>query len=209
MGFSWPGWLTPRRWAAPGPSPDAAAPAPAPTVSAAILRACGWVRPDAYAAPLDAACREHKITGPKRLPAFLAQVGHESGGGRWTQEIWGPTPAQRGYEGRRDLGNTQPGDGSRFRGRGLIQITGRANTTAARDALRPGMDLDAFCAWLETPAGAAESAAWWWASHGCNALADDDTAEGFKALTRRINGGLNGLADRQSRWDVARRALSG
>src|SRR5690606_17393021 len=77
-----------------------------------------------------AACIEFEITAPTRLAAFLAQVGHESGGFVYAREIWGPTEAQKRYEGRKDLGNTQPGDGSRFRGRGLIQITGRANYTA-------------------------------------------------------------------------------
>lgn len=209
MAWTLPAWLTPKRWTAPEPPPGVTPPAPTPAVSAAILRACGWARPDDYAAPLDAACRQRGIIGPTRLAAFLAQVGHESGGGRWTREIWGPTPAQRGYDGRRDLGNTQPGDGGRFRGRGLIQVTGRANTTAARDALRPGIDLAEFCVWLESPAGAAESAAWWWANHGCNQLADDASDAGFERLTRRINGGLNGLNDRRARWAAAEAALAG
>ena len=65
------------------------------------------------------ACLEYDITGPVRVAAFLAQVGHESGGFKYTREIWGPTAAQKRYEGRKDLGNTQPGDGSKYRGRGL------------------------------------------------------------------------------------------
>ncbi len=68
-----------------------------------------------------------QINTPARAAAFLAQVGHESGQLRYLREIWGPTPAQVRYEGRADLGNAQPGDGKRFMGRGLIQITGRKN----------------------------------------------------------------------------------
>lgn len=135
---------------------------------------------------------DHDITTSRRAAAFVAQVAHESGGFRYRTELWGPTPAQRGYEGRRDLGNVSAGDGSRFRGRGYIQITGRANYTAAAK----GMKLDAVDhpELLATHKYAARSAAWWWKSHGCNELADRGD---FVALTRRINGGTNGLADRQ------------
>jgi len=84
------------------------------------------------------ACLEFGIVGPARVAAFLAQVGHESGGFVHTREIWGPTPAQQRYEGRADLGNTRPGDGSRFRGRSLIQVAGRANYTA----VAAGLDID-------------------------------------------------------------------
>lgn len=76
---------------------------------------------------IEAAMREFEITTPMRQAAFLAQIGHESGGLHWVVELWGPTIAQRNYENRDDLGNTVPGDGLRFRGRGLLQVTGRAN----------------------------------------------------------------------------------
>jgi putative chitinase len=71
-----------------------------------------------------------------RVAFLLANVGHECGGFLYSREIWGPTPVQSRYEGREDLGNTQPGDGFKFRGAGDLQITGRFNFAAARDRLR-------------------------------------------------------------------------
>lgn len=152
---------------------------------------CSPVHARHYALWLDEACWQYGIVTPERIRAFLAQVGHESGRLRHTREIWGPTPAQIRYEGRADLGNTQPGDGKRFMGRGLIQITGRANYAQASDAL--GEDFIAFPALLETPKWASRSAAWYWQSRGLNALAD---AGDYDRITRRINGGLTGRADR-------------
>jgi putative chitinase len=81
------------------------------------LRAAQWVP------SLQAACDRYEINTPLRVAAFLAQVGHDSMGLSCVREIWGPTPAQTHYEGRGDLGNTELGDGKRFMGRGLIQIT--------------------------------------------------------------------------------------
>lgn len=150
-----------------------------------------------------AACLEFGIDTPQRVAAFLAQVGHESGGFRYTREIWGPTEAQKRYEGRADLGNVKPGDGSKYRGRGLIQITGRYNYEQVSKWLR--VDLVNKPELLEAHSLAARSAAWWWAANGCNELAD---AGDFNALTRRINGGLNGIEDRRRRWEQAKGALA-
>ena len=93
-----------------------------------------------WAAKLDAACQKAQINTALRLAHFLTQITHESGGLYYTQELWGPTPAQLRYEGRADLGNTQPGDGQRYMGRGPLQITGRANYRAA--GLRLGYPLE-------------------------------------------------------------------
>lgn len=81
-------------------------------------------RATAYLQAIEEAMGEFQIDTPERQAAFLAQIGHESGGLHWLVELWGPTPAQERYEHRADLGNTRPGDGYRFRGRGLIQTRG-------------------------------------------------------------------------------------
>jgi putative chitinase len=141
------------------------------------------------------AMRRFNIDSGERPAMFIAQVAHESGDFQHTVEIWGPTPAQLRYEGRRALGNTEPGDGYRFRGRGLIQITGRANyLDVCRAFLLPLHDGPA---WLESASGASHSAAWFWMTHGCNALAD---AFDLIGVTKRINGGLNGLASRTAKY---------
>lgn len=185
-------------------------------LTASILRAATGCTPEraaAWLAPLAYACALYSIDTPDRLAAFLAQVGHESGRLRYVREIWGPTPAQSRYEGRADLGNTQPGDGKRYMGRGLIQTTGRANYRATRDGLRafvPGVpDFEAHPDLLEQPRWAALSAAWYWHSRRLNALADGADDAAFVAITRRINGGVNGLADRRDLWAAARGVLEG
>lgn len=152
---------------------------------------------------IEAAMEEFEITTPERQAAFLAQIGHESGGLHWVTEIWGPTDTQRRYEGRADLGNTEPGDGVRFKGRGLIQTTGRANYRATGEAL--GVDLIAQPELLADSVLAARSAAWFWKEHGLNELAD---AGDFMRITRRINGGLNGFDDRLALFEVAKEVLA-
>lgn len=156
-----------------------------------------------YAPLLDAAMAEFGITTLARRASFLAQVGHESGQLRYTREIWGPTAAQRGYEGRKDLGNTQPGDGVEYLGRGLIQITGRTNYTEAMMAL--DVDIVEHPELLESPVLACRSAAWFWKSRGLNQLAD---AGDQVKVTRRINGGINGLADRVALFNTALAVLA-
>lgn len=161
-----------------------------------------------WAKPLTEAMVEFGIDTPVRQAAFIAQCAHESAGFAYVREVWGPTAAQLGYEGRADLGNTQKGDGSRYRGRGLIQVTGRANYADASVVL--GVDLVRNPQLLEASDLAARSAAWFWKRKGLNELAD---AGDFLALSIRINGknkatGLpNGWEDRQARWAVAKEAL--
>lgn len=152
--------------------------------------AAGVRRPIAEAeAPRAAAAMiERGITTRKRASMFLAQVLHESGGLNFFEEI----ASGAAYEGRRDLGNTQPGDGKRYKGRGPIQLTGRANYRTFGAKL--GLPLE------QQPLLAARHDVGWriaaayWESRGLNALADQGA---FIAITKRINGGTNGLHDRQ------------
>ncbi len=170
-----------------------------------ILAACTGARIDRariFAGFVSDAMKEFGIDTPQRQAAFLAQVGHESGGLHFLTELWGPTPAQNGYEGRVDLGNTHLGDGYKYRGRGLIQVTGRANYARMGHAL--GLDLEDSPDMLATPKLAARSAGCFWQAHGLNIYAD--TSE-FEKLTRRINGGLNGIDDRRALWGAAKNAL--
>jgi putative chitinase len=142
------------------------------------------------------------INTPLRQAHFIAQVGHESYDFRYSEEIASGTA----YEGRKDLGNTTPGDGPKFKGRGLIQITGRANYTAygqhkGRDFVTPpNYELIAT-----DPELGVDVACWFWTKHGLNELAD---ADDIRAVTKVINGGYNGLADRQTRLDRAKCFLS-
>lgn len=135
---------------------------------------------------LNHAMLEFGIDTAIRQSCFLAQVAHESGSLRYTLEI----ADGRAYEGRKDLGNTQPGDGPKYRGRGLIQITGRTNTTACLVALGRKEEDRLY---LETPMGACRSAAWFWKENGLNELADTGA---FAAITKKINGGFNGMDER-------------
>lgn len=144
----------------------------------------------------------YAIDSPARQAAFLAQIGHESGGLIYVRELWGPTPTQEEYEGRADLGNTEPGDGFKYRGRGLIQITGRANYQTCGAALTlPLLDHPEL---LEAPGNAAQSAAWFWNSKNLNDLADIGD---FNTITRRINGGLNGLQNRLALYALCKSTL--
>jgi len=181
------------------------------TLTAAQLRAVANTRAplaDKIADSFNKLAPAFALTTPLRIAHFLAQVSHESGGFQFVKELWGPTPAQKRYEGRTDLGNTQPGDGSKFRGHGLIQVTGRANHAE-------------FTAWIkrrypEAPDFVAEpealaefpwalmSAFWFWDTRGLNALADKDDVV---AVTRKVNGGTNGLAERKAALKRAKAAL--
>ena len=156
-----------------------------------------------FVSALNTAMNHYQIVGTKRVASFIAQIGHESGQLKYVREIWGPTAAQARYEGRADLGNTVAGDGSKYRGRGLIQITGRANYEACGEAL--ALDLINHPELLEKPQHACMSAAWFWASRGLSTLAD---AGKFDTITSRINGGQNGAADRQALYAKALKVLA-
>jgi putative chitinase len=144
-------------------------------------------------------CAKHEINTTQRLAMFIAQCLHESGGFRYMSEIWGPTEWQKKYEGHVGLGNTEVGDGSKFRGRGLIQLTGRNNYTAfSKWANDPAI--------LETPEIVSQpkyavlSAIYFWSVNNLNQYADKDDIEG---CTRRVNGKkMLGLIERKHFYEV-------
>jgi len=162
----------------------------------ARVRAAKWVT------PLNLAMSEFEIDCPRRMAAFLAQVAHESTELLNTREL----ADGNAYEGRKDLGNTVQGDGRRYKGRGLIQITGRENYAVCSQAILgdPATLLDQPDL-LEHPVLAAKSAAWYWQSRNLNTLADQINT--FQTITRRINGGLNHYDQRVMYWERAKLVL--
>ena len=134
-----------------------------------------------------------------RLAHFLAQLVHESGSFRYMEEI----ASGQAYEGRADLGNTVAGDGVRFKGRGPIQITGRANYRTFGRAI--GIDIESHPEIAAVPSIGLHLALEYWKSRNLNALADADDIAG---ITRKINGGLNGFDDRKAHYTAIKKWLS-
>ncbi|BBH11690.1 glycoside hydrolase family 19 protein [Chromobacterium haemolyticum] len=189
---------------------------------ATVGRAAQWLP------HLQAACDKFQINTRNRMACFLATIGVESGAlsavvenlnysaagllATWPNRFTATTAAACArkpqvianivYASRMGNGAPASGDGWRYRGRGLIQITGKDGYTAAGAAL--GLDLIGHPELLELPAHAAMSAAHWWHANGCNQLAD---AGDMTAVTRRVNGGTNGLAERKALYAAALRAI--
>lgn len=151
-----------------------------------------------YAPALVKAMAEAEINTPLRIAAFIAQLAHESGELRYWEEL----ADGKAYEGRKDLGNTQPGDGPRYKGRGPIQLTGRANYRAAGLAL--GLPLEDQPELAADIAVGFRVAGWFWKTRGLNALAD---AGDFVGITKKINGGTNGIQQRTDFYNRAQEAL--
>ena len=166
------------------------------------------LRAGVFLMPLNAAFVRFEINCAKRIAAFLAQIGHESAELRYVRELGSDYYLSKYDTGSlaARLGNSpeSDGDGQLYRGRGLIQITGRRNYLACSQALFGDDRLLREPMLLEQPQGAAESAAWFWQVNGLNELADKDQ---FTTITRRINGGLNGLEDRLRLWARAKAVL--
>lgn len=137
---------------------------------------------------LNIAMAKYDINTDFRIAHFIAQIGHESGRFIYVKEI----ASGIAYEGRKDLGNVNKGDGIKYKGRGLIQITGRTNYDLCGKAL--DLDLITTPYLLELPDNASLSAGWFWKGHGLNELADKNN---ILAITKKINGGTNGLSDRE------------
>ncbi len=171
---------------------------------------------DKYFKPLNATLDSHKITTNLRIAHFIAQVAHESGSFRYSKEIWknpklnAKKIATRGsrfqlkYEGNTKLGNTQPGDGYKFRGRGLIQLTGRTNYVKFGESLDKNFTEGDNPDLVASAKYAVEVAGWYWSRKKLNALADKDDVI---KITKLINGGLNGIDDRKKYLKKAKKAL--
>lgn len=159
---------------------------------------------DAYVGPFNDGLHAAQCTTVNRAAMFCAMVGEESGGLRWMEEI----ASGAEYEGRRDLGNTQPGDGKRFKGRGPIQLTGRANYGAFSMWAHDHGLVPTTGYFVNNPTLVSQprwgflAASWYWtvARVRLNSYAD---AGDIVSATRAINGGINGLADRRLRWKRA------
>lgn len=186
-----------------------------------LIAICTGARPDRAdrcAESLTETMALFNINTSDRQAMFLANIGHETGGLHYLTEIWGPTPAQARYEGRADLGNTQPGDGARFKGHGMLQVTGRFNHAAARDRLRarfPDMgvpDFEAFPELLADPKWAALSAGDYIERTNCQRFADSGDFDGYCDTINRgrktaADGDSNGFADRLRLYTAAIRVL--
>lgn len=172
-----------------------------------IMPTLAAARREMYLPFLSVAMETYEIDNALRAAAFLAQLAHESGELKFMQEIWGPTAQQKRYEPPSDLaarlGNTEPGDGARFKGRGPIQITGRFNYRKYGELL--GVDLIGMPELAATPQIAFAIAGLFWQKNGLNALAD---RQDFTTITKRINGGLNGLASREKYYARALQVLA-
>lgn len=187
-----------------------------------LISLCTGARPDRAercAEPLTTAMKLFDIDTPIRQAMFLANIGHETGGLHYLTEIWGPTEAQKRYEGRADLGNTRPGDGKRFCGHGMLQNTGRYNHAAVRDRLRkrfPHMsvpDFEADPERLADPQWASLAAGDYIEMKNGNAMADLGDFDGYCDLINRgrktaADGDSNGFADRLKLYKAALGALS-
>jgi predicted chitinase len=187
----------------------------------AILPHCKHL---SYLPLLSAAMNEAGINTPLRIAAFLAQIAHESYEFRYMGEVWGPTEQQLKYERPvvngvpaplvtpghgvkvplwQQLGNTEHGDGYKFRGAGPIQLTGRNNYREYGHDL--GLDLEAHPEQAQTPAVGFRLAGRYWVKHGLNELAD---AKNFDEITHRINGGYNGKPQRDAYYAKALSVLT-
>lgn len=191
-------------------------------ITPAILKEiCPHISKDAantYAPLLSDILPKWDINTAQRVQMFISQVAHESGSFKYTREI----ASGSAYEGRADLGNIFPGDGKKFKGKGLIQVTGRANHQTCSLALFGDNRLLTNPDILSTPQYAVESACWFWKTKGLNELCDKPedwektivrndgktkTYSKIQYITRKINGGLNGIFEREEFYERARKAI--
>lgn len=156
----------------------------------AITHICGRMPTTAQYEDINACLNKFEINTPQRMRHFIAQVAHESGGLRWTEEL----ASGWAYEFRFDLGNVYPGDGPKYKGGGFIQLTGRSNYAAFAKYMDDPKILEIGCKYVGSTYPAS-SAGFWWMNNNMNALCDSPTVT-VRDVTRRVNGGYNGLSDR-------------
>lgn len=157
---------------------------------------------DTYCDPINVTLTRFAIETPSQVAMFVAQIAHESGSLRYREEIADGSA----YEGRKDLGNDKPGWGKRYKGRGLIQLTGASNYQQASKFF----EIDLFNEperVIRDPYLNAAVAGWFWHTRQLNKTAKENSLAAFKRVTRKINGGLNGLGDRVDYWNRARTVL--
>lgn len=171
---------------------------PTPDQLHEIMPFCPRLRLAVLTPHLNAALAEFQINTPLRAAAFIAQLAHESAQFRHFEEL----ASGELYEGRKDLGNDYPGDGKRFKGRGPIQLTGRANYRAAGLAL--GIDLEGRPRRASDADVGFRIAGWYWSLHRLNELADRGTGDAFDSITKAINGGYEGRVLRDTYYRTAR-----
>lgn len=168
-----------------------------------MLRICPGVcreNLDSFVADFNRWSAEFGVTTPLRASHFIAQVLHESGSLRYTEEI----ASGKAYEWRQDLGNIYKGDGVKFKGRGYLQITGRANYQAYAKSKWCKGDLMSHPEWLANSPGNVKASLWFWWKNNISALADKDDV---KAVTRKINGGLTGYSQRAYWTRMAKKVM--
>ena len=177
-------------------------PTPTPTpsgsykVTDAQMQKMGWT--NYHLADLNRCITKFSINTQARLRHFIAQTSHESGLGKWTQELGGTSYCSK-YDGRKDLGNTQPGDGCKYKGAGYIQLTGRYNYQKFSNYIGDKKVMNG-CSYVATNYPWT-SAGYWWYSNGLNSLCDKGAS--VETITKKVNGGLNGLASRKKYYDKA------
>lgn len=142
--------------------------------------------------------RKFSINTVQRIRHFIAQCSHESGLGKYTEELGGISHCSK-YEGRKDLGNTQNGDGCRFKGAGYIQLTGRSNYQSFANYIGDSRVMEGVS--YVSSKYPWTSAGYWWKSHGLNSLCDNGAS--VDVITKRVNGGYNGLAERKKYYQRA------
>lgn len=161
---------------------------------------------DKYLPHLNMLMDKYEINTPNRRRHFIAQIAHESSQFNSCAEKYNGTPKEyfKKYDNRKDLGNRFEGDGLKFKGRGLIQITGRFNYSCASIDIFKNDTLISKPEQVEQPALAVEVSCWFWKTKHLNSLADADE---IKAITMKINGGLLGFNERQMFYNLAKKYI--